>query len=127
MQCSERGLTSMCVCVCTPACVLRGVSNQCALSTNEGREGPPVQGCWVENSGMGHGDGGCALMEQLLLVGRACVHDVRFEGDVCVFVVYGRSMFFTYFPCLVRTPESTSQTELLRYKLLRRAFGGWFT
>lgn len=52
----------MCVCVCAHAaciCVFRGVSNQCALSTNEGREGPPVQGRWVESSGMGYGDGGC--------------------------------------------------------------------
>lgn len=115
-------------CVCTPACVLRGVSNQCALSTNEGREGPPVQGCLVENSGMGHRDGGCVMMEQLLLVGRACLHDVPARWGGCVRVrCYGRSMFFTYFPCLVRTPESMSQAELLRYKLLRRDFGGRFT
>lgn len=65
MQGSERGLTSLCVCVCVRlnicvcVCVFRGVSNQCALSTNEGREGPPVQGRWAESNGMGFREGGC--------------------------------------------------------------------
>lgn len=41
----------------------------------------------------GWGMCGDSLMEQLLLVGRACVHDVRFEGDVCVFVVMAALCF----------------------------------
>lgn len=50
----------MCVCARLHVCVcLGGDSNQYALSTNEGREGPPVQGRWAESSGMGFGDGGC--------------------------------------------------------------------
>lgn len=49
-------------------CMGGGVSNQCALSTNEGREGPPVQGRWAESNGMGFGDGGCVMVEQLLSV-----------------------------------------------------------
>lgn len=58
MQCSKRGV---CACLYMRACVcvFKGVSNQCALSTNEGREGPPVQGRWVESSEIGFGGGGC--------------------------------------------------------------------
>lgn len=65
----RRGLTSLCACVCV--CVLSRLSNQCALSTNEGREGPPVQGCWAESSGVGFGDGGCG--EHLPNAGCMCM------------------------------------------------------
>lgn len=126
MRCSAvRADWLACVCVC-----VGGFSNQRALSTNEGREGPPVQGRWAESSGMGLGDGGCG--EQLLGAGCVCVcawcvcmH--FFEGGcVCVFVIMDAVWVYTYFTYLLRTPESLSRAEGLRDKLLRRPLGGRF-
>lgn len=118
----------MCVCVCAPLHVCyRGlvISVLCQLMRDE--RGHLFRGAGWRTVGWDTGMGDVwGFADGTAAPCWACMMCERVEGDVCV-RCYGRSMFFTYFPCLVRTPELTSQAELLRYKLLLRAFGGRFT
>ncbi len=68
------------------------------------------------------------LVEQLrvLHVRMMCMSALVGVGHVCLcpWLLYESDTHFLY---LLRMPESLSQAELLRDKLLRRAFGGRFT
>lgn len=121
MQCSKEGLACAHMYVCVFGVGGGVLGNQCALLSNEGREGPPVLGRWAESSEMGFGDGECG--EHLLDAESVSTVCRLVEGDACN-CWHGCCFFVsTYFPYLVR---SLSPAVVLRETVLRRALEGRF-